>query len=56
MAFVVWFASADPPFVQEPPLDLLQHIGLRRADGSAKPAWEVWGQEAARPLATGLQQ
>jgi hypothetical protein len=56
MVFVVWFASADPPFVQEPPLDLLQHIGLRRADGSAKPAWEVWGQEAARPLATGLQQ
>ena len=56
MAFVVWFASADPPFVQEPPLDLLQHIGLRRADGSAKPAWQVWTQEAARPLAAGRQQ
>jgi hypothetical protein len=56
MVFVVWFASADPPFVQEPPLDLLQHIGLRRADGSPKPAWQVWEQEAGRPLAAGSQQ
>jgi len=55
MAFVVWFASTDPAFVQEPPLDLLQHIGLRRADGSAKPAWEVWAQQAAMPLSPGRQ-
>jgi hypothetical protein len=55
MAFVVWFASADPPFVQEPPLDLLQYIGLRRADGSPKPAWQVWAQEADRPLSPGRQ-
>jgi hypothetical protein len=56
MAFVVWFAATDPPFVQEPPLDLLQHIGLRRADGSPKPAWQVWGQEAAQPLSASDEQ
>jgi hypothetical protein len=56
MTFVVWFASTDLPYVPEPPLDLLQYIGLRRADGSAKPAWEVWAQEAAKPLAPAGQQ
>jgi hypothetical protein len=56
MAFVVWFASTDPPFVQEPPLDLLQYIGLRRADGSAKPAWQVWTEEADQPLSPGRQR
>jgi hypothetical protein len=56
MAFVVWFASTDPSVVQEPPLDLLQYIGLRRADGSAKPAWDIWAQEAAKPYSPGGQQ
>jgi hypothetical protein len=56
MTFVVWFASTDLPYVPAPPLDLLQYIGLRRADGSAKPAWEVWAQEAAKPLAPATQQ
>jgi hypothetical protein len=55
MAFVVWFASTDPAFVQAPPLDLLQYIGLHRADGSAKPAWEVWAEEAGRPLSPARQ-
>ena len=56
MAFAVWFASADPAFVQEAPLDLLQHIGLRRADGSPKLAWDVWADEAERPLSAAGQQ
>jgi hypothetical protein len=56
MAFVVWFASTDPAFVQAPPLDLLQYIGLRRADGSAKPAWDVWAEEADRPLSPARQR
>jgi hypothetical protein len=56
MAFVVWFASTDPAFVQAPPLDLLQYIGLRRADGSAKPAWQVWSEEADRPLSPAHQR
>jgi hypothetical protein len=55
MTFVVWFASTDPAAVQEPPLDLLQYIGLRRADGSAKPAWQAWAQEAAVALSSGRQ-
>jgi hypothetical protein len=42
--------------MQEPPLDLLQNIGLHRADGSAKPAWDVWTQEAERPLSSARQQ
>ncbi len=44
-----------PAVVQEPPLDLLQYIGLRRADGSAKPAWQVWTEEADVPLSPGRQ-
>jgi len=55
MTFVVWFASTDPAIVQAPPLDLLQHIGLRRSGGSAKPAWQVWADEAAIPVSSGGQ-
>ncbi len=51
MPFVVWFAGWDPAFATDPPLDLFQHIGLIRADGSKKPSWFVWAQAARRPLA-----
>lgn len=51
MPLVVWFASQDPTFTGEPPFDLLQHIGLKRQDGTTKPAWLVWEAAARRPLA-----
>lgn len=51
MPFVIWFAASDPAFAAEAPYDLFQHIGLRRADGSAKPSWSLWEQAARRPLA-----
>lgn len=51
MPFVVWFASWDPTFASEPPLDLFQHIGLLRSDGSEKPSWKLWVQASQRPLA-----
>jgi hypothetical protein len=50
MPFVVWFAGWDPVFASEPPLDLFQHIGLLRSDGSEKPSWELWEQASQRPL------
>jgi len=50
MAFVVWFAGCDPAYATEPPYDLLRHIGLRRADGSEKPAWGAWTYYAAKEL------
>jgi hypothetical protein len=51
MPFLVWFAGWDPSFATDPPLDLFQHIGLIRSDGSKKPSWFVWAQAARRPLA-----
>lgn len=50
ITLVVWFLGQDPVFAGEPPLDLVQHIGLLRQDGSAKPAWDIWAEAAARPL------
>ena len=51
MPFLVWFAGWDPAFATDPPLDLFQHIGLIRPDGTKKPSWFVWAQAAHRPLA-----
>jgi hypothetical protein len=50
MAFVIWFASSDPEYATEPPFDLIRHIGLRRSDGTEKPAWEAWAYYAAKDL------
>ncbi len=51
MTLVVWFAGQDPTFTAGPPFDKLQHIGLKRQNGTAKPAWLVWLAAARRPLA-----
>ena len=50
MPFVVWLTGCDPAVPADPPFDLYAHTGLRRSDGSPKPAWQVWAQQAARPL------
>ena len=48
--FVVWFASRDPAFAAEPPLDLLSSVGLRDASDRPKEAWAVWAETASRPV------
>ncbi|HWQ28667.1 MAG TPA: hypothetical protein VNN12_06555 [Dehalococcoidia bacterium] len=50
MRFVVWLAAWDLPYATDPPLDTFRYVGLRREDGSPKPAWEVWERAARRPL------
>lgn len=50
MRFVVWLAAWDLPYATEPPLDTFRYVGLRREDGSPKPAWEVWERTVRRPL------
>lgn len=51
MPFLVWFTAWDPPIADDPPFDLLQHLGLLRTDGTEKASWAVWIEAAARPLA-----
>jgi hypothetical protein len=53
MAFVVWLAGRDPASPASPPFDLYDQMGLLHADGSAKPASQVWSSQAARPLKGG---
>lgn len=50
MRFVVWLAAWDLPYATDPPLDTFRYVGLRREDGSPKPAWDVWERAARRPL------
>ncbi len=47
---LVWFVGQDPSFTGDAPMDVLQHIGLLRQDGTKKAAWSVWAAAAARPL------
>jgi hypothetical protein len=50
MPFVVWLTGCDPTVPADPPFDLYAQMGLCRSDGSPKPAWQIWAQQAARPL------
>jgi hypothetical protein len=50
MGLVVWLAGQDPSYVGENSPQLTRTIGLVRADGTTKPAWNLWGQMARRPL------
>ena len=51
MPLVVWFAGQDLTYTGQPPFDRLQHLGLKRQDGSPKPSWAIWQVAARRPLA-----
>jgi len=53
MPFIVWFAAWDPAFARDTSLGVFQHIGLRRADDTAKPAWSTWVAAARRPYVGG---
>ena len=51
MRFVIWLAGWDLTYAVGEPLDVFRYVGLRREDGSPKPAWDIWAQAARRPLA-----
>ena len=53
MPFVIWFAGWDPAFAKDTPLEVFQHIGLRRTDDTEKPAWQTWVEAARRPYVPG---
>jgi hypothetical protein len=55
MPFVVWLTGHDPALPAESPFDLYNHIGLCRSDGSRKPAWLSWAEQAMRPLEDDLK-
>ena len=47
--FVVWYASRDPQFVSDLPIELLRSSGLLDTAGQPKDAWPVWADAAQRP-------
>lgn len=49
MPFVIWFAGWDPAYAKDSPYAVFEHIGLLRADGTEKPAWQTWQTYARRP-------
>lgn len=49
MSAVVWRAALDLTYAREGTLAAFRDIGLRRADGSNKAAWETWETWARRP-------
>jgi len=53
MPLVIWFAAWDPAYARDTPLGVFEHIGLRRADDTEKPAWAIWREAARRPYAPG---
>ena len=56
MALVVWFIGQDLSFTGDAPLQVLEHIGLRRQDGSRKEAWRVWEAASRRALQAALSE
>jgi hypothetical protein len=53
MPLLVWLVGQDPTFTGDKPLDLAEHMGLLRQDGSEKTAWSAWEQLSRRPLTEG---
>ena len=50
---VVWVAERDPARSRQGGAAVLNDVGLRASDGTAKLAWAVWREWAQRPLADG---
>ena len=50
MRFVIWFAIWDPTYAADTAYSPFAHIGLRRGDDTAKPAWTAWSDTVRRPL------
>lgn len=49
MPLIIWFAGWDPAYAKDTSFGVFQHIGLRSADNSVKPAWQLWADAAQRP-------
>ena len=45
---VVWLFQQDPSFVDLPPYDLVEHMGLLDRQTLGKPAWTTWRNTARR--------
>jgi hypothetical protein len=46
---VVWFLRQDANYLNMPPFDLFQSIGLVAMNGQQKEAWPIWEQASKRP-------
>jgi len=55
MPLIVWFVGQDPTFASDASREGLEHLGLKRSDGSAKETWVLWEAMANRPLVEDAQ-
>jgi hypothetical protein len=50
MPFVIWLAAWDPAYAEGTAFDSFRYVGLLQSDGTEKPAWSAWMEEAGRSL------
>ena len=46
---VIWLAARDPSYATAGAAAVFKDAGLRKNDGSNKPAWDVWEEWSRRP-------